>query len=83
MDKENTLVLIPGKDFTTVGLAAHLNNLHGGKKTGKPFTIGDLQQYSLRGRLPSEYGGHPIVVVTDDQIGIKILSVDFSTSIFD
>lgn len=81
--KKGKVTLTPGKDFTTVGLANYLNEKHGGKKTGKKFTIGDLQQYSIRGRLPAEYGGHPIEVFENKEIGIKILTVDFEKSAFD
>jgi hypothetical protein len=77
------IILKPGKDFTTIGLASFLNKKFGGKKTGKKFTIGDLQQYAMRGRLPEDYGGHPIEVSENGQIGIKILKVDFTRSVFD
>jgi len=83
MENKKIVILKAGKDFTTIGLSSYLNGKFGGKKTGKKFTIGDLQQYAMRGRLPQEYGGHPIEVSENDQIGIKILSVDFTRSVFD
>lgn len=78
----NTIELVEGRDFTTTGFVNFLNEKHGGKKTGKKFTIGDLQQYIRRGRLPEEYGGHPIVTIESELIGIKVLSIDFTKSVF-
>jgi len=82
MAKVTTVVLTQGKDFTTTGLKDFLNNKYGSKKTGKSFTIGDLQQYALAGRFPEQYGGHPISTFENKEIGIKILTVDFTKSAF-
>lgn len=76
-NQEVSMELTPGKDFTTTGLKNYLNEKYGGKKTGRDFTIGDLQQYIIKGRLPKEYGGHPISVRENEEISLKIISVDF------
>ncbi len=76
-EKQTMMLLKAGKDFTTKGLKKFLNDTHGGKKTGKEFTIGDIQQYVIKGALPKEYGGHPLEVRENDEIYLKVISVDF------
>lgn len=70
-----------GKDFTTVALVKFLNEKYGQKKTGKPFTLSDIQQYLRRGHLPRPYGFHPITLTYIQEIGINVISVDFETTL--
>lgn len=72
------VILVEGRDFTTKSLASFLNEKHDGKKTGKDFTSGDIQQYYLKGKLPLEYGGHPIEIIENETVGCKFLRVDFT-----
>ena len=59
-------------DFTTSALARFLNKKHGGKVTGKEFTIQDIQQYEYRG-IPNVYGGQSIERIELENNGIKLL----------
>lgn len=76
-EKKPSFLLHPGQDFTTSALVDFLNEKYGGKKTGKPFTIGDIQQYIRRGFLPKSYGNCEIEVVENEQIGVKVIRVKF------
>jgi hypothetical protein len=67
------------RKFTTSKLVEFLNEAYGEKKTGKPFSSNDIQQYLRRGKLPVYAGGHPIQLVENEDIGTKLIEVDFST----
>jgi len=75
------IILNEDSDFTTSALVEFLNNKYGGKKTGKPFTLGDIQQYLRRGHLPKPYGHHPISRINSDKVGIKLIRVNFSKTV--
>jgi hypothetical protein len=77
---KHPFMLYPGMDFTTSALADYLNEKYKTKKTGQKFLIGDIQQYLRRGYLPRPYGHHPISIVENEQIGIKIVRVDFNAT---
>lgn len=63
-------------DFTTTALADRLNEVFGSKKTGKPFTLGDIEQYGKKyKKLPDCYGGNSIEIIENKKIGIKVLRV--------
>lgn len=80
------ITLIDGIHFSRSGLATYLNEKHGGKifskkdnqvaRSGK-FTTGDIQQYAIRGKLPTQYGGHEIVEIKHKYLGLFV-KVDFS-----
>lgn len=65
-------------DFTTSRLVDFLNQRYSVKKTGEPFTTGDIQQYLRRGFLPKKYGDHPISFIENEEIGIKLIRVYFN-----
>lgn len=62
-------------DFTPAKLRDFLQQKHGGKKNGSDFNNQDIQQYTMRGRLPEEYGGHRIEVIDHPDYRIKILRI--------
>lgn len=62
-------------DFTPASLRDYLNEKFEGKKNGSDFNNQDIQQYTLRGRLPIEYGGHKIEVINNPEYGLKILRI--------
>lgn len=68
-------------DFTTSALVDYLNEKYEKKKTGKPFTLGDIQQYLRRGFLPKNYGYHPIERVQNKKIGLKLIRVNFDKTV--
>jgi hypothetical protein len=47
------------KDKTLSSLVKWMNENYI-KQTGKPFTVGDIQQYIFRGRIPEYLGGNSI-----------------------
>ena len=56
-----------GKEELTITAAILvdvLNNKHGSKNNGKPFRFNDIQQYYIRGSIPTKYGGHKIKLNT-------------------
>jgi len=77
----SSLKLYEGKDFTTSKLVDYLNDKFGSKKTGKAFKIGDIQQYLRRGFLPKSYGHHPICLIESEEIGVKVVRVDFTKTV--
>ena len=75
-EKENIkkkIVLHKDSDFTPSTLVRWLNETQHVKGSGKEFTIRDVQQYTLRGSIPRQYGGQSIEIIEEDSIGIKIL----------
>jgi len=80
MNEKHPFMLYPGMDYTTSALVDFLNEKYELKKTGKPFLLGDIQQYLRRGYLPKAYGHHPISVLENEEIGIKIIRVDFKST---
>lgn len=64
-------------DFTASALVDFLKEKYGSKKGGTEFTFQDIQQYMRRGYLPKAYGYHPLKRVENDQVGIKLIRVDF------
>jgi len=70
-----------GRDFTPRSLADFLNDLFDCKESGKPFNLSDIQQYTIRGYLPEQYGKHPIkqIAKTNDSIGVNVVRVDFDS----
>ena len=77
----NILILYPDMDFTSSKLVEFLNTKYGHKKTEKPFTLGDVQQYIRRGFLPRNYGFHPIERVESNEIGIKLIRVHLDRTV--
>lgn len=73
MDNKDEMKLTPSIDFTAPKLVDHLNTTYGSKKTGKSFTVGDIQQYLRRGFLPKSYGGQLLQIVENEQIGLKVI----------
>ena len=71
------VVLDKTTDFTIPALVSYLNEKYGGKKSGKAFTSGDIQQYLRRGYLPKPYGYNPISKVEEDDIGLRLVRVQF------
>jgi hypothetical protein len=71
------VVLDQHDTFTTAKLVEYLNENYTSKKTGEPFTSNDIQQYIRRKKLPAYVGGHPLSVISDDEIGLKLLKVNF------
>ena len=65
----------PDTDFTCSKLAKFLNDVFGSKKTGKKFTNQDVYNYSLRGKLPNEYGGFKIIRVEVQEVGVTIMRI--------
>lgn len=78
---EKKLVINEETDFTTTALVDHLNKTYSHKKSGSPFTLGDIQQYLRRGFLPKKYGHHPIERVENEKVGIKLIRVDFTKTV--
>jgi len=76
-ENKSPLTLYPGVDFTSAKLIEFLNKKYTHKKTGQPFTTGDIQQYLKRKHLPKPYGGHPINIVECPEIGVKVIRVFF------
>lgn len=70
------LHLKAGKHFSRSGLAKLLTEKYE-KRSGKKFTSRDVQQYALRGNLPTQYGGHPITEIKHSQLGVFV-EVDFN-----
>lgn len=64
-----------GKEYTPLTLCKYLNNMFGGKKTGKKFNAQDIQQYERRGYLPKKYGGNKIDSYKHPTLGIKVLKL--------
>ena len=81
LQDKKILILYPNRDFTTSALVKFLNQKHGVKKGGNPFTLGDVQQYLRRGFLPKPYGHHPIKYIKDDKIGIRLIRVRFDKKV--
>lgn len=73
---EGDLKLVAGKHFSRSGLAQLLTEKYE-KRSGKKFTSRDVQQYALRGNLPTQYGGHPITEIKHSQLGVFV-EVDFN-----
>lgn len=74
MSEDSKYVLLEkGKDFTLTALAAHLNSIHGAKKSGSLFCADDVKKYVERGRLPEYIGGHPIEEVSVEGMGLKMV----------
>jgi hypothetical protein len=67
------IVLNKESDFTPSALVRWLNENYQAKSSGNQFTIRDVQQYTMRGSIPRQYGGKLIEVIEEDAIGIKIL----------
>ena len=67
--------------YSTRTLAKHLNDNFKKKKGGGPFSVNDIQQYLLRGKLPQYIGGHPITSEEFEDTGLKVISVDYSTTV--
>ncbi len=63
-------------DFTYARLEKYLNFKYGRKKSGKSFTLQDIQQYALRGHLPKNYGGHKIERIEYYDFGLIILRIE-------
>lgn len=80
-EQNNEITVNSSTDFTTSKLVDYLNDKYESKKTGEPFTLGDIQQYLRRGYLPKNYGHHPIQRIEDDNTGLKFIRVDFSKTI--
>ena len=72
---EEVLILYINKDFTTRKLVNFLNVKYGQKKDGSKFTLGDIQQYLMRGYLPRAYGHHPIERIYNEETGLKFIRV--------
>lgn len=66
------VVFRKGVHFSRAGLAEHLNEKYGKKKSGKLFTSRDIQQYAKRGCLPTQYGGHPIKEIKYIELGVFV-----------
>lgn len=64
------------KDLTLTQLKDHLNKTFKKKKTGTPFTISDVQQYTdpNRAKLPKYLGGNVIELNTKIK-GVKLYSI--------
>lgn len=69
------VVLNRDTDFTPSALVRWLNDEFESKTSGREFTIRDVQQYTMRGFLPKQYGGNVIEVIEEDEIGIKVLRI--------
>lgn len=67
------VVLYQDTDFTPGALVKWLNEKFETKASGNEFSFRDVQQYTMRGFLPKQYGGYAIEVIEDSAIGIKIL----------
>lgn len=61
-------------DFTPSQLKDYLNDKIGNKSSGKQFTYQDIQQYTMRGKLPVEYGGFDIETKVKNQY-LTILTI--------
>lgn len=68
-----TVKLTEKRDFTMTALMNYLNKEYGGKRSGAEFNVRDIQQYTIKGRVPKAYGGKKIKVIENKIIGIKIL----------
>lgn len=78
-NQESTIIQINNiTDFTSAKLVEFLNQKYNAKKSGKNFTLGDIQQYIRRGFLPKIYGDHPIERIKFDQVGISLIRVHFN-----
>lgn len=75
---DKKLILTAYQDFSTSKLVSYLNDKHEGKRTGTPFTMNDIQQYIRRGKLPVRIGNHPIEVIENEEIGVKVIRVHFN-----
>lgn len=62
-------------DFTPSSLRDYLNHKFGCKSNQSIFNNQDIQQYTKRGFLPIEYGGHTIEVIPNERFGLKILRI--------
>ena len=79
--KEEKFVIDDEKDYTTTALVDYLNDKYEHKKTGKKFTLGDIQQYLKRGFLPKPYGHHPIERIEIKKVGLKLIRVHFDKTV--
>jgi len=70
------IVLTEGKDFTPSALMRHLNDVYGGKSSGEPFNLADIQQYEKRGHIPEKYGGFSVETKKNNKIGVKYLELN-------
>lgn len=73
MEVMEVIELKEGRDYTMSALVKALNKEYGSKRSGKEFTLGDIQQYVRRGFIPRLYGGQDIEVVENEKVGVKVL----------
>ena len=77
----SNFILNENNDFTVSKLVEFLNDKFKSKKTGSPFTTGDIHQYLRRGFLPKKYGHHPIESIENEDIGVKLVRVYFKKTV--
>jgi hypothetical protein len=52
-----------------------MNMVFGEKRSNEPFIAQDINGYILRGKLPDEYGGYPIVLYKSTGIKGRIVQI--------
>jgi hypothetical protein len=77
---KDDLVLSRTRHFSRSGLSEFLNTKYGKKSNGSQWKPSDIQQYAIKGALPSKYGGHPCKEIKDAQFGLFV-EVDFGKTV--